>query len=386
MAEQINIITRNMVALLLWLAIMAISIVIHSCVVFANYMASAAAFELLGYEDKPLSADALLGAYMGAFLGKSTLAHLYALSLSVTLAWSFFMVFHLGFRIFEMIFDRRTYIEQGDEASARLASRLIIRDLALIVAFAIPLAFALYWDLELFRFRSVCGALQITDPSVATSSISNWSLQFRERSHLFTWVIAKIGGWGYLAVTALVCIALEFSFHKIGESWARLLSGFQGIIEPGASADRELELYGYDENGQPVYHPDGDVVYGVNGNLLRRPSEQYPTETGVASGDQSPEFLASPMERPEVQPATTCSGNDQLDEGVEPSGRRCGLDDDQRQEVIASPTDERLTFAEAQANRDLYHVDIANRQIWWRQYWVHIHEQASESSDTAQAA
>lgn len=386
MAEQINIIFRNMVALLFWMLITAMSIAIHSCVVFSNYMASETAFELLGYEMKPLSSDALLGPYIGTFLGNSTLAHLYAMALSVTLAWSLFMVFHLGFRIFEMILDHSTYVEQGEDASARLASRLIIRDLAIIGAFAIPLAFALYWDLELFRFRSVCGALQIDDPAVATVSITNWELQLRERSHLFTWVIAKFGGWGYLAVTALACLALEFSFHKLGESWARLLSGFQGILNSSARSDPELTLYGYDENGQPVYTSAGDVVYGVDGNPLTQPSPEQSVETGADGAEPALESQAPQIEMHYDEPADTHSDNDLLDEGDNSEHLRCNLESVERHEVIASPTNERLTFSEALAAPDLYHVDIANRQIWWRQYWNNIHEQAPESPDTAQAA
>jgi hypothetical protein len=388
MADQINIITRNMVALLFWLVITAISIAIHSCVVFSNYMASAAAFELLGYEMKPLSADALLGPYMGAFLGSSTLAHLYALSLAVTLAWSLFMVFHLGFRIFEMMFDQRTYVEQGDEASARLASRLIIRDVALIIFFIIPLAFALRWDLELFRYRSVCGALQIHDPAVATANVTNWALQLQARSHLFAWMIAKVGGWGYLAVTALACLALEFSFHKISESWARLLSGFQGILTQPPGPDQEMALYGYDEDGQPVYDPDGSIAYDVDGNPLNRPSPKHSPEVGADGAGAEP-ALEPPAALAEVHDGDHSDAHaaDNLTEGDSGSQHaHRGLEGDGRHEVIASPTNERLTFADALAAPDLYHVDIATRQIWWRQYWTHIHGQAPESPDRAQAA
>lgn len=269
---------------------------------------------------------------------------------------------------------------------ARLASQLIIRDVVLIVFFVIPLAFALFWDLELFRYRSVCGALQIDAPAVATTSITNWGLQLRERSHLFAWVIAKFGGWGYLAVTALACLALEFSFHKIGESWARFLSGFQGILKPSGRPEPEMTLYGYDEDGQPVYSPDEVITYGVDGNPLRRPSPERSIE---AAADGTEPALESPAPQYDAQdggPADVRSDNDLLNEGNRSEHRCCGFEGEDRQKVLASPSDERLTFSEALAAPDLYHVDIANRQIWWRQYWRNIHDQAPEAPDTAQAA
>lgn len=349
MIDRLNTVSRNAVAMFFWLAVMSTAIVIGGAVIFSNYVACASSFELLGYEMKPLEADVLVGPLAGALFGDATLAHLYAAAIALTIALGLFLVFHLAFQVFQLMQDRRAYIEQGDDSSARIALRLVVRDLILIGAFLLPLALAFVWDIELFRFRSVAGAMNLSDPGTAPTAIANWDLQLDEHSRLFAWIIAKNGAWGYLAVTVLACLALEFTFTKVGDAWSRLLSGFRAEPNPESA---ELILYGYDSNGQPVYDESEPTSFDTSGRMLNNdpsaPVDEYPVLRPVPY-DRDDDALLDEQENRD--PPNT----------------------DQRLPVYGSSNGEELTLAEAQSDLDRYHVDMMTREIWLREHWEALH-------------
>ena len=165
------------------------------------------------------------------FFSRATLAHFYALAVAITVAVSLFFFFQLAFRVSDLLEDRRTYLNVGDRENAQAAVRLIIRDLILILIFVSLLTLAIYWDVELFRFRSIAGAGQIEDAEKATELL-DWPLQLSENGEMWAWTLARIGAWGYVAITALACLGLEFSFRRTSEYAARLGGGLEEFFQP----------------------------------------------------------------------------------------------------------------------------------------------------------
>ena len=212
---MVNRIIRNLIGLIAWIMGVSASLALNAIVVVSNYLGCKASFELLGFEMRALGTDELLGGILGALMGDATIAHLFALGVALTVAFGLFMLFRLFFSIHKLSYDRRAYIVSGDQESARVALQLIVRDAVLMVIFAIPLIYAMNWDISLFRYRCVAGALGIEDPSAAANTLKIWELQLEEHGSLFAWSLARFGAWGYLAVTAIACLCLEFCLVRV---------------------------------------------------------------------------------------------------------------------------------------------------------------------------
>jgi len=385
MVDRLNIITKNIFLLLFWLFLDFLSFFIHLIVVIANYMGTLAAFELLGFEMRPLETDSLLGPYLGAFLGNATMAHFYALAIALTVALAQFLVYHSTFRVFDLSRDRRTYIQRGDEESAGIALRLILFELGILFFFVLLLGIAVIFDVELFRYRFIAGALSIDDPTVATKSILSWSLQVKENFHLYAWHIARIGAWGYLSVTALACLMLGFLMHKTGDAWTRLLSGFQ---EMSRSQDAPDYGHEYVDEAHPTYEEDfplhaQEEKFPFEGSTLDTEDDQIPHEwpdpepidvhrTGKATEGRSrrsePEDTVNNNEQ--------TRGNDDNQFVPEQQGNRNSgygaADAEELFEVIGSRKGERVTLRQALRRKNL-HVDMARREVWDRKWWEIIH-------------
>jgi hypothetical protein len=137
-------VVRNLVCLIGWLLADIGMIIANALLVLANYQACKVSFDLLGFDQKPLGMDELLGAFFIAFFSKATLAHIYALLVAVVVASGLFLVFHLAFGIYNCLSDRKVYLSRDDEQSAGAMVRLAIRYPITPVALAIPLAAAVH--------------------------------------------------------------------------------------------------------------------------------------------------------------------------------------------------------------------------------------------------
>lgn len=368
-------VTRHCVGLVLWIALSAAFVAIAGQVVTSNYLACKAAFELLGFEMQPLKTDELIGPLVGAFFPKATLAHLYALALALTVAGAFFLLFHLGFHIYDLVEDRHAYMEAGDERSARVVVRLIVCNGVAMLAFGIPLIVAVGWDINLFRYRSIAGALGIEDPRVAAMTVKAWDLQMRDNRQLYAWSAARWGAWGYLAVTVLACLGLEFAFRKTGDTWAKLIGAIRETFQPGASDGDQLMLDGYDENIAPTYDSDATASDGE-----AEGSEQLAPAAAGGTNEDSPVRNAATFDAlftpPPTESAPTASAPLLAHPSLSPS------EQDPR-DVIGS--EERVTLTVARANPDMYHVDATTGEVWNRDHWERLHDVASKG-DRAEAA
>src|ERR1700741_1736773 len=84
---------RSVVSLLLWIAILGAGLFASSLLLPSHYLGAEQAFELLGYEMRPLGEDKVLG-FSAALFPDATLAHFNTLTLTGALAFVSFAFCH----------------------------------------------------------------------------------------------------------------------------------------------------------------------------------------------------------------------------------------------------------------------------------------------------
>lgn len=397
-----NRLLRNLINLVFCCAAVTLCLGLAVLMLIANYLACQVSFELLGYDKQPLNADKLIGQLFDAFFPKAALTHLYAFVVAALVSLGLFLCFRVISHIFELYKERRHYLNTGDQQSARIINQLICWDLVELVAFAIPLTAAVYWDVQLFRFRSICGAAGIEDAETATS-LNAWPLQLSDNGTLWAWSLTAQGAWGYIGVTALSALAFEYTLRKTSENWAKLLSTFDEILTPAPREDAQASIYGYDQHGQPVYDPQAPIAYDVNGAPLhdrdpafaesdtgtesneqpasthrqhsasRGASQDTAAETSAAKGplfespspgrDAPGEGGAAAGVRPETRPEDLHFGG--RSPGESPRGR---TEEAPLHEVIGGADGERVSLSEALRHPDRYWVDSETHEVWDAHY------------------
>ena len=310
----------------------------------ARYMSIKAALDFQGYEPFPLHADEMAGRVFGAFFPEATLSHFYAIIVSAFISVGLFTVFHLCFSILQLTDDRRAFTAMGDRESARAVLNLIVFDAAMAVAFALPLVMAILWDVDLFRYRSVANALGIDDPAAAPRVVEYWPSQLEKSGHLYTWDLTKTGAWGYVGVTAISCLSLEYAWRKTVRTWDRFAAALEDLVRV--------------PEGDTGTYRDGDPRLQV---------EQPSQESQPAASR-----VASPIV--EVIPPPPCRGNGQSRESgdrVEISADEPRKDapmhgiseDEQDRDVIGAPGT-KVSLSTALADPGRYWVDGDTREVW----------------------
>lgn len=408
--HQFNRILRNLINLLLSLVSCAVFLIVSLFMVIANYLACEASFELLGYDRQPLYADKLVGPFFGAFLSKATLTHLYAMVVAVVVYLGIFLVMRIVYQIYHWTKERRIYLNQGDEQSAKVILGIIgwyLVDLAII---AVPLVYAVYWDIELFRFRSIAGAAGI-DQALKATELASWSLQLEKNGSVWAWSLTQIGAWGYLAITALAALGMENAMRKTDENWEKLTGSLNETFGSRSQQEAAEAFYGYDQNGQPVYDPYTPIAYDVDGNPV-----EYEADPAVAAsadrvhdgaangyGHQAEEAEAPPREsRADLNVAAATHGAARAEASAEqplwhpeaarsqePAGSArqnasratCTADgstggtgsgsrpeDNLLRDVIGGAHGEQVTLAAALVRPERYWVDPNTQEVWDADY------------------
>jgi hypothetical protein len=241
--------------------------------------------------------------------------------------------------------------------------------------------------MELFRLRSVAGALALEDPAVA-AQLANWEQQVQENSLMWAWTLTKSGAWSYLAMTAVGCLGLEYTLMKFSHAWARLLSSVQAMIGADDTHALEQGFYGYDQDGQPVYDPSTPIAYDVDGQpvayeetatpSVEAQAQPAPAQAEAASVQSEPlprvqeangyhqEPPSNPGQTPLWDPAApeaTASESATAEPARENQARSETLHD-----VIGGAAGEKVTLAQALADKRRYWVDPEGPHVWDAQY------------------
>jgi hypothetical protein len=351
--EKLSMVVKHIVIFIFSLVAVCVAAAFGLFLAVGNYQACSFAFYMLNYDQQPLNKDPFVGRVIGLFFKDVTLGHLYALVLTAAVCIAFFVLFHKLSEIFQHLRLRREHLNTGDSQSARTELERAFWQAGEALIIAIPAVLAGWFDVMLFRFRSIVGAMGIEDPSMAVQ-IANWQMQLEDNLSLFAWQLTQIGAWGYIGVTAVGCIALEYALRRTGEKWDMLARVIDYCMAPGLPEDQETQYTdpaGVDE----AHGPDPAVGGFANG---------YDADTGntaatCATGEPR-------WENPAPEDSTVDPGF-QAQEGADrefPSAAK-----PVGQEVIGSDPPERLTLDEALARPDRYFVDPDTMDVWSRKFY-----------------
>lgn len=259
---------RNGLNWLCWATFTIFACMFCIYLVMANYLGCRQSLEYQGYDQMPLIKDAYIGQIIGPFFPDMTVAHFYATGLAVGMAICLFIVFNLMFYIYKLFLERSFYISENDMIHAGRALDQIILSLPLLFVFILLSIGAIYWDIDLYRFRCTVGALGLDDPTTAPRIVENWDIQLKKYGHLAAWQLTRIGAYGYVALTGISCAAIELLGSKTGERFERLANSVALCFKNDDQLNEET-LYGYDETMQPVYDPATPVAYDINGDPVQ---------------------------------------------------------------------------------------------------------------------
>jgi hypothetical protein len=414
---------RNFVGLFLCLIAVGGSSLLNVILVLSNYLACKVSFDLLGFDQRPLGSYELVGDLLGVFFGEATLADFYALVVAVTVAGGFFLVFLLLFDLIHLLGDRRVYLNLGDHDSSRVVTGRIIHDLFLLAVMTIPLAVAIRWDLRLFEYRWVTGALGFDDPTIAPGQVETLDEQLLKYGHLFAWSIARLGAWGYVAITVLAELGLKVALYRTSQYWQRLMQPFDALLEPTIPQERQMLCYGYDEHEQPVYDPQTPIAYTPDG--IPVPGYRSTTVDEAPGASDHVEVVDQPQPvasaRPAAVPTDVIDASGSIErppvvsvaselnsagshasapqplfesaplpcppwDSSTPLGGAVPRSDHSRlRDVIGGAEGSQISQAKALADKEQYVVDLATEQIWDRQYWEQLHGRTADT-DAPKAA
>lgn len=366
---MIGSLTRNSIKLFFcFLAVMA-SGGLTLLMIITNYMATAVSFELLGYDKLPLYMDRLLGLFFLGFTGKATLTDLFALVVSIVIAFGLFFFFHLLFKIAQLLEDRRVYRLEGDTASLEIVMQRIWLHLGIAAAISIFLGFGIWWDLSLFLFRNVAGALALTDPDLALE-LSRWSIQVEEKADLWFISLSQIGAWGYFSITAISCLCLEYSVHKLGECFSLLMNaidpdGPDGSSGPDPNVPDEIE---------------GQVVPNyVAFNQAHTNDRHHQAEAINSDADHSPPNSTGPESEDSIAPPIfEQMPIDFSDNQAEPN--TTAQDQEQRTAVIGSNNNKQTSRSSAINNRKQIVDPTDHKTVWDADYYNALFEEPDPQS------
>lgn len=368
---------RTLLSLTLWAALAAGVVFVGAATVFGNFMAVVSALELQGYEKKLAADDELVGPLLGAIVPNATLAHFTAFALSAGLAVLLFVACHTLFHLFGCFEDRRLYLRAGDAQSAATLARDVRLHLLFLAILLVPIAWAGIWDIELFKYRSMAGVLDIDLPAKAAGSILYWNAIPSGLQPLAAVQIAlNSGAFGYVGITAGTAFLFEIVIYKLAQKWAQLCAPLDNLLVRPA-AELNPTFYGYDEAGQPVYNAAQPITYDIKGQPVanadtadaRNEHGNHAFHQAQASQDAAP-----PVDADAQAPGATA--HDANAENGETQHQ-----DDERLFVIGGKEGEQVTLAEAWADTKRYYVDEAARKIWARDYWALLHQEPAYKQD-----
>lgn len=389
---MLNSAVRNTFKSFFWLAVGAGVVAGNVVLWLNNYLGLVTSFELLGYELKSLFQDQLLGQMLGAFFPKATQTHTLALAVAFFMHAGFFCSFHTLFTLLDLRESRRDARTAGDARLETLLDRHFWQA-GLQLLFLLGLLVTLvWWDVSLYRYRLAAAALNIDQPAAAVSTIKNWGELVREHQHLFAWSLARPTTWGYVSLTALASLVFEIVLRLLGAAFALCFTNWQQLLAGGEGG--QGVLYGYDEQGQPVYDPATPLAYDAAGGPLetahafaappgaddQRPGfasspEGFnsPTQPPQGNGTEQPQGVPGglfnpPAEAPE-EPAEEAAAIPVVAEGATPV------------EVMGGAEGERVTFYEAYAQPERYVVQEATQRVWDRVFWERLHADAAGGAE-----
>lgn len=393
---------RNIIRCGWWLLIAAFAVVAAAWAVLEHYLNAANALELLGTEQKPLSADSLLGTVLGAFLPQATLPQAMALTIAVTEALAFFFIANTLMDILGLIRHYRTSRKHDNPNEAEEAVWRLIENGVGMAMLGGLLVYGILWDLDIFRYRSLAGANGYDTPLKAAQQLPSWAEELRENGSWAAVQMARVGAWGYLSFTAAGCVLLDLVIRKLDDAFSRLMQPIDQWYASrlAAQAEEADAFYSEDEDEQPV--DDSTDAPVTEEQPATEPVEAPETPTQPTNGRShgayvpredvpAPEMATVSADR--TAPQTAQNGHGAPHNGAssrplfnpevvsrplaqsrpEPVVTPREREASDLRDVLGGAAGERVGLATAVTQPDRYYVNLATGQVWNREVWRRLH-------------
>lgn len=320
-------ILRHSGAIVLWSLLSVLALMLTGYVALEHYLNAKDALIRLGTDESPLALDPLVGVLAGV-VPNASLATLFALTISVGQVIGAFMLVKLVVAIHTLIVHWRRARSSGDAAEAGAAREMLGNRLLWFAVFSVLVTLVTVLDYQLFFFRTVTSALNLSDTQAV--ELANRSNLLAEHGDLYLMSLASWGALGYLALAALFAAWLEYCALEFTRRWALLAAAIdEWWNQPLAS-----------EEG-----PDAAVA-----------EQAMPTSglsTPVAADDEVARASSVPL--PDVKPVRGTRGDT-------------------------------VTVEHARSDPRRYHVDEATGEVWDRRAWESLHDGDGRTTEADEEA
>lgn len=358
-------IIRQGVKLLLSVLLLPLIILLGAAGAIGNYLAVETALELQGTEPKPLSAFSIFGGFFDSFLPDATLADVAALTLVSVLYIGVACLINRAFRLAHLIRDRRLYLQQGDTKSAELVIEYVKACVAWIALLSVLVVPVVYWDVKLFQFRAVIGALGIDNPILAAQQ-PGWAEQIAQNGNLFGWELAGIGAIGYLALNILAAVLLEFNIQAIDNSWIGVTDAVTRELQPSSTSEPEAvvadtgpEVAATEQNGSATAESPAGASPAAQPSAAR--TEEHANVVRLRADQGSSTLVAENVAPANVPSAANTTAG--MAAPTRQSSSAAPPPTEPLQDVIGG-NGTRVSLSEARRNRDRFWIDANTREIW----------------------
>lgn len=340
-----------------WVAVQSLLLALlvcgHAWLIYTNFTALKVSFELLLYDGTPVGEDLLTGPIWESLgLYELTQAHMFAAAIAFFVGFLSAVAFHNAYLTVRLLMERKEYSRIGDTASVEQSNMAIVRHIALLCMILLPLIPVAYWDMQLFRLRSVAPVLGMENNAVA---IKDWPLLLQQHSQLFAVSLARYGGWAYIFLVAGASLSVELWINYLREALARLGTSVRVWSEYINGGSYNNASAG-DQNAR-----QSDRAHTATSpvNSFTADAEKQ-KKTYVNNPENTNETVEWP-EKPTVEPIYMAStgDNQNTDEEVTVYGGRPG---------------ERIKLSAAAADPENYYIDEM-RRVWRRIFSSGVHDE-----------
>lgn len=337
---------RQCFGLVAWTGAVGLALSLEVMAIFAHYLSTSGALELLG-EQRPLASEPLLGWLLEGMFGEANQNHFRAGIIVCVIAIGSLTVAQLLVGVMKHVGHRAAYgqsiaaLDPTDPDFAELTqartalNHRIALQLVWLILFAVLVGYAAYWDLSLNWYQQIASLRGIEQPAEALRLIRVPGQELQAYGDSFAWHLAEMGAWGFLAVMIMGAVFLEYSVQRVSERWGTLVNTVA-----------DLFAFGLTTSLPPANPADGgESVPAAAGQPVHQAAE---ASTGpLFDGPEVEEPASAAAPRPAAQTA---------DPEVETV------------EVIGGAAGERVSLETALRDSQRYWVDRDTGLVWNRAY------------------
>ena len=336
------------------------------CLFIIHYMGLSYGIGLAGMDTQPISYEPMIGPLIKFILPKANYTHGLGMVVAFALMVGTFICFHEAYDILGLLFNRRQYQLQNDAASVSLVNQRILKNSIILLLFGIPTVAVFLWAINLFEYRMSAGASGADTPEQAIGLL-NRAQQMSANGDMWVWASLHIGARGYVALVIIASFSLEYATGKFSENFTNLLINMNLLVNGDPDKENQQVFHGYDSAGNPIYDPNQPIFYDTSGNPIHPESEAHQQRKEDASEPKN-STASTASGKSGDDPLFSTGARSESASGSSHAHETCG-DEERRNtspenDVIGSPTGERVTFEHAKAHPDRYWVDPDNNQIW----------------------